>query len=264
MSDSYEVMRECRYLAVAVPSELGGLGASLRQITYAQAELARHCGSSALAVSMHLSNTLVLTARQRNDAPDAEPALRRIGEGTLIVTTSGGSDWLWPTTVAREEPGGYRVTGRKIFNSQAPVGDVMTTSAVVGEAGPGAEVIHFSLPMHTDGVDVIETWDASGMRGTGSHDVEIRSVFVPAERVVDRRPWGELGRGLHAAAAHFAPIVSASTGASPLGRASTSWTGCRASSVERRPRSTHHAPTPGRSHGRPPSRCLVVAAGGAE
>lgn len=209
VSESYEAMRECGYLALAVPSELGGLGASLRQITHAQAELARYCGSSALAVSMHLYNTLVLTARHRNGAADAEPALRRIGDGTLIMTTSGGSDWLWPTTVAEEEAGGYRVTGRKIFNSQAPVGDVMTTSAVIGEPGPGAEVIHFSLPMHTNGVEVIETWDASGMRGTGSHDVQIRDVFVPAERVVDRRPWGELGRGLHAATANFAPIVSA-------------------------------------------------------
>jgi alkylation response protein AidB-like acyl-CoA dehydrogenase len=62
--------------------------------------------------------------------------------------------------------------------------------------------------MHTDGVEIVETWDTLGMRGTASHDVVISDVFVPGERVVDRRPWGQFGRGLHAAAANFAPIVS--------------------------------------------------------
>lgn len=209
VTESYDAMRELGYLGLAVPTELGGLGATMRQVTYAQAELARHCASSALAVAMHLYNSLVLVARHRAGAPDAEGPLRRIADGELVVTTSGGSDWLWPTTVAREEGGGYRITGRKVFNSQAPVGDVMTTSAVIGEPGPGAEVIHFSLPMHTDGVEIVETWDTLGMRGTGSHDVVIRDVFVPAEKVVDRRPWGQLGKGLHAAAANFAPVIAA-------------------------------------------------------
>lgn len=208
VAEGYDAMRQSGYLALAVPSHLGGLGASLRQITYAQAELARHDGSAALAVSMHLYNTLVLLARHRAGAPDAEGALQRVAEGSLVVTTSGGSDWLWPTTTATEVDGGYRISGRKTFNSQAAVGDVMTTSAVVGEPGPGAEVIHFTLPMHVDGVEIDHTWDTLGMRGTASHDVVIREVFVPGERVVDRRPWGQLGKGLHAAAAHFAPIVA--------------------------------------------------------
>jgi alkylation response protein AidB-like acyl-CoA dehydrogenase len=209
VAESYDAMRGLGYLALAVPVELGGLGASVRQVTYAQAELARHCASSALAVSMHLYNSMVLVSRRRAGAADAEAVLRRIAEEGLIVTTSGGSDWLWPTTTATEEDGGYRINGRKVFNSQAPAGGVMTTSAVIGEPSPEAEVIHFSLPMRSDGVQIVETWDTLGMRGTASHDVVIRDVFVPAERVVDRRPWGQLGKGLHAAAAYFAPVVGA-------------------------------------------------------
>ncbi|HEX7097206.1 MAG TPA: acyl-CoA dehydrogenase family protein [Acidimicrobiales bacterium] len=207
--EAYDAMRDLGYLALAVPVELGGAGASLLQVCYAQAELARYDGSTALAVTMHLYNSFVLRARARAGAPDAEAALRRIAEGSLIVTTSGGSDWLWPTTVATETDGGYRISGRKTFNSQAPVGDVMTTSAVIGEPGRGAEVIHFSLPMRGDGIRIVETWDTLGMRGTASHDVVIDDVFVPAERVVDRRPWGALGKGMHAALAYFAPIGAA-------------------------------------------------------
>ena len=41
---------------MAVPEELGGLGATLRQACYAQAELARHDGAAALAACMHTYN----------------------------------------------------------------------------------------------------------------------------------------------------------------------------------------------------------------
>jgi acyl-CoA dehydrogenase len=204
--EGYEAMKALRYLALPVPVELGGSGASLTQVCHAQAELARHCGSSALSATMHLYNTFVLGARRRAGAADAEAALRRISGEGLVVTTSGGSDWLWPTAVAVEHDGGYRVSGRKVFNSQAPVGDVMTTSAVVGEPGPGAEVLHFAMPMRADGVTVVETWDTLGMRGTASHDVVLRDVFVPADRVLERRPWGRFGRSLLTSVTYFAPL----------------------------------------------------------
>jgi acyl-CoA dehydrogenase len=126
----------------------------------------------------------------------------------MVITTSGGSDWLWPTTVAVEVDGGYLVRGRKSFCSQAPVGDVISTSAVVGEPGPGSEVIHFTLPLHAEGVRIVEVWDTLGMRGTASHDLVLDDVAVAADRVVEHRPWGHFGKALHDAAAHFAPVVS--------------------------------------------------------
>ena len=50
------------------PTELGGLGASMRQVCYAQAELAKHCASTALAVNMHLYLVLANTYRWRHGA----------------------------------------------------------------------------------------------------------------------------------------------------------------------------------------------------
>ena len=73
-------MRDAGYLRLAVPEELGGLGASIRQVCYAQAELARHCSSTALAVNMHLYITLLQAFRRRVGAPDAEAVLRRVAD----------------------------------------------------------------------------------------------------------------------------------------------------------------------------------------
>jgi alkylation response protein AidB-like acyl-CoA dehydrogenase len=207
---AYEAMRDTGYLRLAVPEDLGGLGATLRQACYAQAELARHDGASALAVCMHLYNTFVQVFRRRAGAPDAEGVLRRVAGEGLVIAASGGSDWLWPATVAVDDgEGGFLVSGRKVFCSQSPAATVLSTSAVLGEPGPGAEVLHFSVPLSADGVRLEETWDTLGMRGTASHDLVFEDVAVPAERIVGRRPWGELGTPLAAAVIHFAPLGGA-------------------------------------------------------
>jgi alkylation response protein AidB-like acyl-CoA dehydrogenase len=213
VTEAYDAMRETGYLAMAVPEELGGLGATMRQVCYAQAELARHDGATALAQAMHQYLTLMQGYRRRAGAPDAEGVLRRIAGEGIVIATSGGSDWLWPTTVAEpvsaDDGAPLRVTGRKVFCSQSPGATVVATCAVVGTPGEGAEVIHFSVPLNAEGVRLEETWDTLGMRGTASHDVVMDGVEVPPERIIGRRPYGEFGVPLAAAAVHFAPVVAA-------------------------------------------------------
>jgi acyl-CoA dehydrogenase len=206
---AYDVMRANGYLRLAVPTELGGLGANLRQVCYAQAELARYDGATSLASTMHLYNTVVQVFRHRNGAADAEGVLRRVADENLIIATSGGSDWIWPTTVAVPDGDTFRVSGRKAFCSQAPEATVISTSAVVGEPCEGSEVLHFSVPLAAEGVTMVETWDTMGMRGTASHDLVFEDVVVPAERVIARRPWGQLAPALMAAGLHFAPLGAA-------------------------------------------------------
>ena len=209
VSEAYAAMREHGYLALAVPEELGGLGATMRQACYAQAELGRHDGATALSVAMHTYLTLVQVYRRRMGAPDAEGVLRRIAAEGIVIATSGGSDWLWPTTTAVPTDTGYLVSGRKTFCSQSPAATVVATCAVLGEPGAEADVMHFSVPFGAPGVRIEETWDTLGMRGTASHDVVLEDVAVAADKIAGHRPYGELGAPLLAATVHFAPIVGA-------------------------------------------------------
>lgn len=209
VAEGYQAMRDHGYLRLAVPAEFGGLGAGLRQVVLAEGELARHAGSAALAAAMHHYLTLVQCWRHRRGAPDAEGALRRIAADGLIMATSGGSDWVCPTATAVEVDGGFRFTGRKTFCSQAPVATVISTSAVLGEPGPGAEVLHAGVPLSSPGVSLVETWDTLGMRGTASHDLVFEDVFVPADKILGRRPYGRLAGPLLVAAIHFAPVAGA-------------------------------------------------------
>ena len=105
--------------------------------------------------------------------------------------------------------GGYRVTGRKIFASQVPVGDVMSTMFTFEDPSEGRRVLSMGIPLRAEGVEILETWDAMGMRGTGSHDVQLTDVFVADAQVMSNRPWGVIDPPLMAIVAHAMPVVSA-------------------------------------------------------
>lgn len=207
--EAYAEMARLGYLRLAVPVELGGLGATWRQVVLAEHRLGAWSGSAALAAAMHQYLVLVQKWRWRRGAPGADTALRRVADEGLVLATSGGSDWVSPTTTAEETDGGYLFTGRKAFCSQAPVAGVLSTSAVLGEPGPDAVVLHAGVPMSSPGVRIVETWDTLGMRGTASHDVVLERVFVPTDRILGRRPYGVLAGPLLVAAIHFAPVAGA-------------------------------------------------------
>lgn len=200
--------RDLGYLAAPVPTELGGAGALTADIAGAQRILAKACGSTALACSMHLHVALAAAWRWRRGDTAVEPLLKRIADHAVVGST-GGNDWTKPTTVATPVDGGWRVTGRKVFSSISPAADLVATFAVVGAPEPGAEVIVFGLPLTAEGVRIEETWDAAGMRGTGSHDIVVEDVFVSEAQVTARRVWGDLDRPLLVASLHAWPVVYA-------------------------------------------------------
>jgi alkylation response protein AidB-like acyl-CoA dehydrogenase len=209
VTEGVAAARDLGYLAAPAPPELGGAGALTSDMASGQRIIARVCGSTGLACSMHLHIVLAAAWRWRRGDTVVEPMLRRVGGDHIVVASTGGSDWTKPTTIATPVDGGWRVTGRKIFSSISPVADVAATFAVIGAPEPGAEVIAFGLPMKADGVVIDETWDAAGMRGTGSHDIVLDNVFVAESQVTGRRTWGDLDRPLLVASLHAWPVIYA-------------------------------------------------------
>lgn len=206
--ENFQLLRESGYTRLPVPEELGGLGASPRQVCYAQAELGQHCAATALAVNMHLYVTITNVYRWRHGAAAAEGVLRRVANEGLILMTSGGSDGLWPSAAAVKVDGGFRVTGRKVFCSQAPLANVLTTMAAFDDPQDGRIVLAMGIPTSSQGVQVVETWDTLGMRATASHDVQLDDVFVGDGQIVAQRPWGRLDPVLRNALVHAVPTMA--------------------------------------------------------
>lgn len=219
VEEAFAILRDSPYLTLAVPAELGGLGATISQVAAAQAEMARHCSSTALAFTMHLHITLFAAWRYRRDMPGAEALLRRVVEDRIILVSTGGSDFTRPNGVATKVDGGYRVNGRKIFASQVPVGDVFSTMFTYEDPEEGRRVLSMGIPVTADGVKIIENWDAMGMRGTGSHDVEMTDVFVSDAQVMSSRPWGVIDPPLMAIIANaILPITAVYLGVAEAAR----------------------------------------------
>jgi alkylation response protein AidB-like acyl-CoA dehydrogenase len=188
---NYAELKARRVFSAGVPAELGGGGASIPELCALLRTLARHCPSTALALSMHTHNVAAATWRWRHESAPVEAMLRRIAAEELILVSSGGSDWLAGSGVAERVDGGYRVTARKVFSSGSPGGDLLMTSAVYEDPEAGPTVLHFPVPLHAEGVRILDTWHTLGMRGTGSNDVRFDGVFVPEKAVGVRRAQGK-------------------------------------------------------------------------
>jgi alkylation response protein AidB-like acyl-CoA dehydrogenase len=93
-----------------------------------------------------------------------------------------------PSGRAVEVDGGYLVSGRWSFVSNCHHCTWLALSCAVvggGAATPGVDepqiVMAFVPASHWR---IIDAWDTVGLRATGSHDIEVSEVFVPAHRAI--------------------------------------------------------------------------------
>lgn len=220
VDEAYRRLREEDFFRALVPADLGGGGATVGDICAVVRRLGAACGSTALAFAMHSHLVAVAAWRCTHQGAPTEGLLRRVADEDLILVSSGGSDWLPSGGTAERTEGGWLVTARKPFSSGCPAGDLLVTSAVHDDPEEGPTVLHFAVPLSAPGVRVLDTWRTMGMRGTGSHDVELDGVFVPDAAVSGRRPQGCWHMLFHVIAMiAFAPILAAYVGVADGARA---------------------------------------------
>lgn len=200
-------LREAGLLAMAVPAELGGGGATIADVTAVQRELAHHCGSTALATAMHQHVVAFTAWRFRRGLPGAEATLRKVAEDGIVLVSTGGADQTNPRGEAVAVDGGYRVSGRKVFCSQSPAGTAMSTMFAFDDPEQGRRILNMAVPFTAEGVTVLDDWDVLGMRGTGSNSVVLEDVFVPAEKVLANRPHGTIDGPLQVILSIAFPII---------------------------------------------------------
>jgi alkylation response protein AidB-like acyl-CoA dehydrogenase len=210
VADNFALLKGSGLLEAGVPAELGGGGADVDKLAAMLRTLARHCGSTALAFSMHTHQVAVPAWRWKHQkAAAVEPLLKRIAAERIQLLSSGGSDWIAGSGKAEKVEGGYRITARKVFASGAPTADLFMTSAVLESAGEPPMVLHFGVPMNSPQVKILDTWRTLGMRGTGSHDVSIEGHVVPEAAVALRRKAGEWHPVWHIIATIAFPLIYA-------------------------------------------------------
>ncbi|WP_183099653.1 acyl-CoA dehydrogenase family protein [Nocardioides pelophilus] len=208
VTEAYDALRDAGLLKAGVPVELGGDGATVAELTALQRELAHHCGSTALASSMHQHVVAFTAWRYRRGLPGAEATLRRVADEGILLVSTGGGDYTHPRGEAVKVDGGYRVSGHKRFASQSGNGTVMATMFVHDDPEQGRRVLNLAVPIGAEGVTVAANWNTLGMRGTASNDIVVDDVFVPDERVLANRPYGVVDPPLQVISEIAFPIIT--------------------------------------------------------
>ena len=209
--ENFADFRRVGLLALCVPAQHGGLGASYADYVRVSEEIGRYCGATALTFNMHnatmlwcgeVADSLTMSDAERARHEQIRTAMFRGVVDHGHIHSQPFSEGLAPgatagvATRARAVDGGWRVTGRKIFASLAGAANFYNVICQVA----GDDTIRFlGVPAGADGVSIVDDWDPLGMRGTVSRTLLMADVFVPEtnewlpagiyNQAAERYPW---------------------------------------------------------------------------
>jgi 3-hydroxy-9,10-secoandrosta-1,3,5(10)-triene-9,17-dione monooxygenase len=162
--------RENGFFQLLQPKGFGGLEQPAITLFRLQAVLAE----ADMSAGWVLANMGVVSFHLALFAPQAQADVWG-GDADAILSSSN-----MPGGRLRPEPGaGYRLSGRWRFSSGVDHADWVMLGAV--QEGEGAPQAGACVVPRAD-IRIVPDWDVVGLRGTGSHAVEVAAVHVPAHR----------------------------------------------------------------------------------
>lgn len=167
--------------ALWLPRSLGGLELDPATIVRIIEEISYADGSAGWT---HLIGTsIAFFAWLEPDVARELIAGRPYGASTCVVAPTGSA--------APDGAGGFTLRGRWAFNTGIRHARFSQVAAVVLDEHGAPRTGEGKVPewrlafFPTDRSQVLDTWDSAGLRGTGSHDLVLEGLPVPAELFVD-------------------------------------------------------------------------------
>jgi alkylation response protein AidB-like acyl-CoA dehydrogenase len=156
---------------LCVPRALGGLEAHPRDLVDVLETIATADGSAGWCAMIGATSGVVSGYLPEGVAREIYGTDPRVVTGGVFA----------PRGTAVPEDGGFRVSGRWPFASGSEHCAWLMGGCLVRDGGPPrARMLVFPAA----DVRIIDTWHVAGLRGTGSHDMAVDAVLVPAERSV--------------------------------------------------------------------------------
>lgn len=211
------VFKESGLAGLNVPKRFGGWGADIWTTARCVQELAKGDPACALAFNMHLGVIgFFLGMWSEKDQERFFPGVAREGhlfDGAYSEARAGVIGLA--DTLAIPADGGYRVKGKKTWGTLSLAADYHTFNVTITDPDGsvpedpverGAREVMMVCPADAPGVRIDKTWDAMGMRATGTETVVFEDVFVPEDDVVSREFRGSLFANLEWQTLSFASV----------------------------------------------------------
>ncbi len=201
----YRRMAELGWLGLIVPETHGGLGLTLLELALLCEQLGRHVVPGPFFSSAVLATSAILAAGSAAQKKRWLPALAR-GEAVGALALLEESDWLAAEGIAaraRRRGSGWRLSGTKLFVTDAHVADVLVAAFRTGGRGEDGVTL-FLVPRDTPGLHVTPLPVIDVTRRP--MEVRFEAVDLPEDAVLGRvgAGWKPLARTLDAAAVALA------------------------------------------------------------
>jgi hypothetical protein len=223
---NFDRLSEAGLLALTVPTTVGGLGAGARDAARVINIFGKADPSTALVLSMHYIQHILMARSPRWSGRLARKLGREAVEGVALINAlrvepdlGSPSRGGLPATIARRTETGWRLSGRKIYSTGAPILKWYAVWARTDE--PDVRVGLFLVPAGLPGTRMVETWDHLGLRASGSHDIIFDDVVFPLDHEIDvRKPDEWLVPDFSQAAVHAVFVAAIYDG---VARAARDW-----------------------------------------
>jgi len=192
---NFRELAELGLTGIPIPEEYGGAGADTLSYILAIEEISKACGSTALTLAAHTSlgtMPIVDFGTEEQKRKYVPPNARGEVIGAYGLTEpSAGSDSAATATMAVKVPGGWKISGTKMFMTNASVAGTYVITAVTDrEAEKHRRISAFILEREWKGIAVAKKEDKLGCRASDTCIVNFDDVSVP-----DANLLGERGQG---------------------------------------------------------------------
>jgi acyl-CoA dehydrogenase len=177
--EAVAAMREERLLGCAVPTAMGGEGASLAEIAAICTTLGASCASAGMVFAMHQISMANLIDCAGDSAWHRELALRAVNDQLLFAsaTTEAGVGGDLRQSICAVEAEGERFTLAKFapvisYGDQA---DGIFATARAHPDAPSSDQVLVAILKDQYELERASTWDALGMRGTCSNGYRLKA-----------------------------------------------------------------------------------------
>jgi 3-hydroxy-9,10-secoandrosta-1,3,5(10)-triene-9,17-dione monooxygenase len=176
---SIKALQEAGFFKMLQPVRYGGLETDPVSFYTAVKKIAGACGSTGWVASIlgvHPWNVALFDDR-------AQAEVWGDSADTLISSSYA------PMGKAEVVEGGYRLSGRWSFSSGCDHATWVLLGGPAFKDGKPVDFLTYLLPISDYTIE--DVWNTVGLRGTGSNDIAVKDVFVPAHRALSFVPVGK-------------------------------------------------------------------------
>lgn len=173
LPETKQALEQAGVARLLQPSRYGGCEGHIFGAVEILTHVGSACGSTAWCLSQYIGHNFMLSqwpVEAQDEIWGVKPESLLAG---ILVPLCGK---------AFKVEGGYRLTGRWPFVSGVDGCDWCILSGMVDNPNGDDEERYFMMQHGT--FEIIDTWHAMGLKGSGSHDIAVEDVFIPEHRTL--------------------------------------------------------------------------------